>query len=334
MAGNETVPSMTTVPTPDGGLLYITKDNEDYKVEVGVALGIAYLNSLGQVPDANVNLTWALITGKPTEFTPAAHVHDAADITTGTIDPARLPPVSSGVDWANITGIPVFAERWPTWSEVTSKPATFTPSPHNHAATDITTGTFANARIASTNVTQHQADLSIGWTQITGEPAYTTRWPSWAEVTGKPSTFAPSAHTQSYTTITGLGSAATANYSSSATAHTLVQRDASGRSWATDFVSTSDKRLKTKVEDKMPRDLANLLRFVSFVWIGSEEEALGLIAQEVQEVAPEYVHKNGDGLLSIDKAGLTLEALLGLSAYVSSLEERLVELEDRVDGTA
>lgn len=334
MAGNESVLSMPTVPTPVNGLLYVVKDNEDYKVEIGVALGVAYLNSAGQIPDANVNLTWALISGKPTTFTPAAHVHDASDITTGVLDPARLPPVSGSVAWGDITGEPVFTTRWPTWSEVTAKPTTFTPSPHNHAASDITTGTFANARIASTNVTQHQSDLSISWGQITGEPAYTTRWPSWAEVTGKPTTFAPAAHTQSYTTITGLGTSATYNASTGGNANTIALRDSSGRITAIDFISTSDKRLKKDIKDEMPRDLANLLRFVSFVWTANDKEGLGLIAQEVQQIAPEYVIEGEDGYLAIDKSGLTLEALLGLSAYVSNLEERLIELEEKVNGEA
>lgn len=40
------------------------------------------------------------------------------------------------------------------------------------------------------------------WSQITGAPVYTTRWPDWAEVTGKPTTFAPSAHVHSTADIT------------------------------------------------------------------------------------------------------------------------------------
>ena len=32
------------------------------------------------------------------------------------------------------------------------------------------------------------------WSSITGEPSYTTRWPTWSEVTSKPSTFTPSSH--------------------------------------------------------------------------------------------------------------------------------------------
>jgi len=39
---------------------------------------------------------------------------------------------------------------------------------HTHAAGDVTSGSFADARIPSTNVTQHQALLAIAATQITG----------------------------------------------------------------------------------------------------------------------------------------------------------------------
>lgn len=39
------------------------------------------------------------------------------------------------------------------------------------------------------------ASHSHPWSQLTGIPAYASRWPSWAEVTGKPGTMPPSAHT-------------------------------------------------------------------------------------------------------------------------------------------
>lgn len=48
--------------------------------------------------------------------------------------------------WAQISGIPEFASRWPTYAEVTDKPATFAPSAHVHAASDITSGRLADAR--------------------------------------------------------------------------------------------------------------------------------------------------------------------------------------------
>lgn len=40
------------------------------------------------------------------------------------------------------------------------------------------------------------------WSQITGAPVFTTRWPAWTEVTGKPSVFTPDTHTHSTGDIT------------------------------------------------------------------------------------------------------------------------------------
>lgn len=48
--------------------------------------------------------------------------------------------------WTQITNVPVFTERWPTWDEVTSKPSVFTPDTHAHPASDITSGRLADAR--------------------------------------------------------------------------------------------------------------------------------------------------------------------------------------------
>lgn len=63
-------------------------------------------------------------------------------------------------DPSYITGI--------TWSAVSGKPSTFPPSSHQHAASDVTSGTFDNARVAVGNVTQHQAALSLAMAQIVG----------------------------------------------------------------------------------------------------------------------------------------------------------------------
>jgi len=51
----------------------------------------------------------------------------------------------------------------------TSDTGDFAAASHTHATTDITSGTFADARIAQTNVTQHEAALSINSSQTTIE---------------------------------------------------------------------------------------------------------------------------------------------------------------------
>jgi len=55
-------------------------------------------------------------------------------------------------------------------SKITSQLAGKASSSHTHAASDITSGTFANARISQASVTQHQAALSITGTQISSNP--------------------------------------------------------------------------------------------------------------------------------------------------------------------
>lgn len=71
------------------------------------------------------------------------------------------------------------------YSSLSGIPSTFAPSAHTHAASDINSGTFADARIAASNVTQHEGSLSIAWSQLTSVP----------------STFAPSAHNHSASEI-------------------------------------------------------------------------------------------------------------------------------------
>ncbi|MGO1072706.1 pyocin knob domain-containing S74 family peptidase [Lysobacter sp. CA199] len=94
-------------------------------------------------------LAWSNLTGKPAVFPPATHTHQ----------------------WSDLVGVPATALRWASWDEITGKPQAFPPSAHTHAAADVTAGMFADARIAQTNVTQHQASLAIGWGQITGKPS-------------------------------------------------------------------------------------------------------------------------------------------------------------------
>lgn len=64
------------------------------------------------------------------------------------------------------------------------------------------------------------------WSTITSQPATATRWPSWSEVTSKPSTFAPSSHTH---TSAQLPNAMTALWSGNAsTAGTRTMTSYSG----------------------------------------------------------------------------------------------------------
>lgn len=47
------------------------------------------------------------------------------------------------------------------------------------------------------------------WAQVTGQPAQATRWPTFDEVTDKPATYAPSGHTHTWAQVTGQPATAT-----------------------------------------------------------------------------------------------------------------------------
>lgn len=97
----------------------------------------------------------------------------------------------------------------------------------------------------------------------------------------------------------------------------------SGGVWTSaNFIATSDKNLKTEITDKLARrDLADKLRLVSFIWKEDGRKDQGLIAQEVKEIAPEYVYEQ-DGILAIDKTNLLLECVVGLADRVRELEAK------------
>lgn len=92
-------------------------------------------------------------------------------------------------------------------------------SPTDYTETNATTITFLAGQTLGVKV-QFVSNEFLGnitlpththpWSQITGAPVFTTRWPDWTEVTGKPTTFTPSTHTHStadITTGTGLADA-------------------------------------------------------------------------------------------------------------------------------
>lgn len=87
----------------------------------------------------------------------------------------------------------------------------------------------------------------------------------------------------------------------------------SGIATGPDFSATSDRRLKDDIRPRKARqELLDTALFHSFLWKSDGRPGLGVIAQEVQALAPEYVHEDSEGTLSVDKASLALEMLFAL----------------------
>ena len=74
------------------------------------------------------------------------------------------------------------------------------------------------------------------------------------------------------------------------------------------ITNQSDARLKTSIVEHKQSSLSkiNAFNFVDFTWIESGREDFGLIAQEVQQVAPELISEDGQGILSINNTLLNM----------------------------
>jgi hypothetical protein len=109
-----------------------------------------------------------------------------------------------------------------------------------------------------------------------------------------------------------------------------------GGSWA----ATSDKRLKQKIktlEGALDRLMG--LRGVSFEWKAPEKQGgqsgphIGLVAQEVEKVFPEWVGTGPDGYKFVSVYGfeaLTIESFRELKNEIVKLQEQVASIETRV----
>ncbi len=151
-----------------------------------------------------------------------------------------------------------------------------------------------------------------------GSTAGSAAWGTvaYSELSGVPSTFAPSAHTHVISNITNLqstldgklattGTAANSSLlqgfasSTAATANTVALRDSAGKITAVDFTMTSDARLKnilSTLDDEAA--LQQVLRWESVFYQMKGETRImpGFIAQQIQQISPELVTDNEEFL--------------------------------------
>lgn len=100
-----------------------------------------------------------------------------------------------------------------SWNGITDKPSTFTPSSHSHQVSDVIGLQSAIDGKAATVHTHNEGEI-VGLTASLDEiqeqiDALGSDETSWDEVTGKPTTFPPSAHQHGISDVTGLQSALT-----------------------------------------------------------------------------------------------------------------------------
>jgi len=113
---------------------------------------------------------------------------------------------------------------------------------HTHAASDVTSGTFADARIAETNVTQHQAALSITESQISDFGSYQPLDSGLTSIAGLPTIadkmlYTTASDTYATTTLTSFARSILDD-ADAATVRTTIGVDAAGTDNSTDVTLT------------------------------------------------------------------------------------------------
>ncbi|WP_033113903.1 tail fiber domain-containing protein, partial [Aeromonas lacus] len=97
-----------------------------------------------------------------------------------------------------------------------------------------------------------------------------------------------------------------------------------GRFRADTVTQSSDLRLKENISPlSSALDKVLKLNGVNYNLIGRDETSCGFIAQEVQEVIPEVVHTDANGMLSIEYASMVsylVEAIKDLQAQIDMLK--------------
>lgn len=132
------VQRVQTFTATSGQTLFVLTDFEYTTGSNNLAV---YLNGLRLVKDVDYEETNSSTVTLLAGASIGAKVSFVNNEFVGTVD---LPAHTH--TWAQITGKPDTATRWPDWTEVTGKPTTFTPAAHNQDASTITTGRLADAR--------------------------------------------------------------------------------------------------------------------------------------------------------------------------------------------
>jgi hypothetical protein len=189
------------------------------------------------------------------------------------------------------------------WAKASTKP-TYTKSEVGLGNVDNTADANKSVSYATTAGSAPASDVSA-WAKAATKPTYTAE-----EIAS--GTFASGRLSGSYTGITAVG--------------TLSSLSVSGNATASDFVLSSDLRLKTNLRPLTGalKDLQSVQAY-RYQHTRNQREEVGVVAQEVQTVLPEAVVTGADGYLEVayDRlVPLLLAAVKELSAKVAELEAR------------
>lgn len=178
---------------------------------------------------------------------------------------------------------------------------------------------------------------SMAWGNITGAPATATRWPSWSEVTSKPS-FATVATSGSYNDLSNRPSIPSAE-----TAATIMSKINSQSeitfskhvvcSAGAGLQSTSDIRFKSNF-NSLPDDTLNkVLNAPEFTynWKDETTTSIGTSAQYWEDKIPELVHEMEDGTKTFSYERYTVVLQKALKEEHRLREEERKKFKEEID---
>jgi hypothetical protein len=178
---------------------------------------------------------------------------------------------------------------------------------------------------------------SMAWGNITGAPATATRWPSWSEVTSKPS-FATVATSGSYNDLRNRPSIPSAE-----TAATIMSKINSQSeitftkhvvcSAGAGLQSTSDIRFKSNF-NSLPDDTLNkVLNAPEFTynWKDEKTTSIGTSAQYWEDKIPELVHEMEDGTKTFSYERYTVVLQKALKEEHRLREEERKKFKEEID---
>lgn len=243
---------------------------------------------------------WDDVTGKPTEFPPEAHQHGWDDVTG---KPADYPPSAHGH----------------AWDEITGKPAEFPPASHNHDGVYQPVGNYIEDANSDGKQYARQdgawSAVSNGFESISGDVG-ATGW-GWRN---------PNSTGQAGVFLANNGNAYCPSKANHISLGTGTQKwkdiQMSGTAYATDFVASSDERLKDNITTA-PVGLIDSLKGREWDWSESGEKGSGVVAQELEQVLPHLVHTDDEGMKSVSYNGLIaylIEEVKDLKAQVDTLK--------------
>ena len=113
------------------------------------------------------------------------------------------------------------------------------------------------------------------------------------------------------------------------TASRLVMRDGSADAYAHNFILSSDRRLKKNIIDLPSTDWTNKIKFKQFQFKDDPKEKIrfGVIAQDIEKIAPELVSTDENGNKAVAYIDMLIAKVAEMDKKINTLTQKVEDLE-------